>query len=183
MNTRTRSEQAHLSGAKSKAPITTDDKRVSSMNRFIHGRRSRHHALLTDEGRTAFESLQNQLIRGFVPRTNVETDLVAQLAFIEWRKLRVDAVALAMLNHEYAIQRDALATSHVAHNSRLPAFLATRSRQYVRERAAILRTLEHIRKLSSEPTFLQEVFSSQDDNPDFGSTFEPHSDPAAEEPC
>ena len=190
----TRSEQARINGAKSKGPTSKEGKLVSSMNRFIHGRRSRHYALLTDEDRAAFEALQDELFRCYLPRTSVEANLVAQLATVEWGKLRVDAMELAILNHEYAIQRDALiaarcdtdpalttalATSHVVQNSKLPNFLANRSVQYVRERASILRTLEKYRKLSADAATLKEVFAGQQDVPDSGPSFEPHSNPRA----
>jgi hypothetical protein len=191
---RTRAEQARINGAKSRGPKTGTGKLISSMNSFVHGRYATYFNLLTDDDRAAFNTLHHQLIRCFVPRNPVEADLVKQLATVEWRKSRVDTMELAILNHEYAIQRDALiaakyetdpaltaalATSHIVQNSKLPAFLASRSAHFVRERSAILRTIKEYRKTFSDTASLPQAFLHQCLIPDFEPRNEPGTNPAS----
>lgn len=152
----TRSEQARINGAKSKGPITPEGKLRSSLNRMKHGRYSRYLSLLHIEDRQAFDALIDDLVAQFLPKDHVEFRLIAQLASVEWRKQRLDALDVAILDNEYAIQsaalraagRDAtqeqiasLAAHNILERSKLPAFLAHRSVQLVHERDAILRFL------------------------------------------
>jgi len=161
--TLTRAEQSRINGAKSRGPVTGEGKLICSMGRFVHGRRSRFLSLMTAKDREAFGLLHSDLISHYLPRTPAEHDQVLRLAIIEWKLLRIDAMELAIINHEYTLQEQALraadspldpelttalATSHIVQHSKLPQFLSRRSALLARERAVVSRELVALKKIS-----------------------------------
>lgn len=194
----TRSQQARQNGAKSKGPVTPEGKLRSSLNRLKHGRYSRYLSLLHIEDRQAFDALLDDFIGQYLPKDHVEFRLVAQLASVEWRKQRIDALDVAVLDHEYAIQAAALQaagrhaspeqiTALSAHNlldrSKLPAYLAQRSTQLVREREATLRFLLRKRATCSPQLPGPQLIEPEPDDLDFDELEQPGSNPTPEPPA
>ncbi len=183
-------EAARRNGALSRGPATPEGKPRSSMNRLKHGRYSKYFALLHIEDPVAFDELLQDLVARYLPKDPVDYRLVAQLASVEWRKQRIDALDVAILDNEYAVQAAALkaagkratpeviatlAAHSITERSKLPTFLATRAAQLVYERESILRHL--VKSKDAYPHQLQwpEILQDEDANPENDASFEPDS--------
>lgn len=192
--TLTRAEQARINGAKSHGPTSPQGKLRSSLNRLQHGRYSKYLCVLHVEDHDAYDRLIADLIAQYRPKDRVEFRLIIQLASVEWRKERLDALDVAIIDNEYSIQAAALAAagaaatqeqiaalathSALAESKTLP-FLATRSAQLVAERASIQRALHEKRKLCSPQLPAIQFIDEPTLTDDFPDPEQPGSNPAA----
>ncbi|GIU75628.1 MAG: hypothetical protein KatS3mg004_2715 [Bryobacteraceae bacterium] len=142
---------------RSGGPKTPEGKARSALNALKHGRYCRLHTLLASESTQEFESLYASLLDRFQPRHPHEALLVRQLASLEWRKQRYDALETRLLDRQLLAQQ-ALTRAHglppdpdldlqrglddLLANSRVLQFLSTRLARLTHERDALLRALE-----------------------------------------
>lgn len=195
MNERlSRSEQSRINGSRSQGPKTAEGKLRSSMNHFIHGRRSQYFTVLTEEDHAAFRALRADLVRDLRPSTATERRLVHELTSVEWRLQRLAMMETALLDHECRAERIAFATEephldpgvvvstathHLIEHSKLPAYLGTHTAQLIYQREAILRHLRTLRHTTPIPAHPTSAIPSTPPNPTGRAPRQPHPKPAA----
>jgi hypothetical protein len=87
MSSLRRINSSRANGAKSKGPITSEGKNISSMNALRHGLAAES-VVLTTESRPRFEALLASYMETFQPRNQVEVDLVEEMVVAKWRQRR-----------------------------------------------------------------------------------------------
>jgi hypothetical protein len=133
------------------------------MNAVKHGRYARSFYVLRHEDHAEFEAFTERFIRRLLPTDDLEIHLVRQLAFAEWRLLRISRMDSSVFDHEFISKKTALssaghdtaaattlsvAANSLLENTRLPAYLAQREIQLLRVRNSVLRALRQLRSNS-----------------------------------
>lgn len=193
-----RSEQSRINGARSKGPKTREGKLRSSMNHFIHGRRSQYFTVLKEEDQSAFLALRTDLVRALRPANPLERRLVNELASIEWRLQRLAMMETAVLDHECRFQRVAvqpeepdpdpgvivsLAAHNLVEHSRLPAYLGNHAAQLIYQREAAFRYLRYLRDTTPPFANTTQTIHSTPLNAKKRAPNKPHSNPRQEAPA
>ena len=99
MSSQRRIDASRANGAKSRGPVTTAGKRISSRNRIRHGILSRT-VVLEGEDSRVFQHLLSELHAEFDPHGPVETALMEKMAVAHWREMRIWGLEKASLDHE-----------------------------------------------------------------------------------
>lgn len=99
MSSQRRLWSSRANGAKSRGPITPQGKQVSSQNATRHGCTAAS-LVLTNESHDQFRTLLQSYVDELQPATQLEMDLVEQMAVSKWRQRRLWTVETAMLDLE-----------------------------------------------------------------------------------
>jgi hypothetical protein len=144
-----------------RGPNTPEGKRRSSQNAIKHGRYARTFFVLAHEDQAQFEDLAQRFTSRLAPADELECHLVRQLAFVEWRLLRITRMDTAALDHEFAACHDSLrkaghaptpsetlaaAADSLLKTTRLPVYLAARETELVHARDSLLNVLRLYRQ-------------------------------------
>jgi len=92
-------DASRRNGALSHGPTTPEGKLRSSLNSFTHGLDAAYPITLTAESKEAFADLRRRYHNHFAPATIVESQLVDELASIQWRRQRGEIVEAASLDN------------------------------------------------------------------------------------
>ena len=103
MSNLTKSESARINGAKSHGPKTPEGKAISSMNSLTHGLSAKT-LLLQNENSDQFTEMMNSYFDYLAPKTQIETDLAADLVAARWRLRRIWRYETAILDIEMDAQ-------------------------------------------------------------------------------
>ncbi len=142
---------SRINGAKSLGPVTSNGKRISSLNAARRGMLSKT-VLIEGESHVHFAALLAELHEEFQPLPGVETSLLEKMAVYRWRQLRLWGMEAAVVTEEIhkqketadgtgsepisAIARAVFATRKLTDHSRLLEFMARHEsrcdRQYAR---------------------------------------------------
>ena len=94
-------EAARRNGAKSKGPTTPDGKQRSSQNGTTHGLTAANKTVvLQNESDPRFQELLQSCIDELAPATDLQLDLVQEIATLRWRLRRACAIETALIDHE-----------------------------------------------------------------------------------
>ena len=157
-----RSEQSRINGAKSRGPVTSAGKTISSMNAFKHGRYSNPSPILRIEDESGFRELQAAYESQFAPRSPIELRLVQELASVDWQLTRWRTIEIAQIDRTYDLRApaapgiDPLAILSAAleasvNESRFLQYIASRIGRLLAERNNALRTLHTLRRTCPLP--------------------------------
>lgn len=108
MSSRRRIDASRANGAKSSGPSTPEGREISAMNALRHGLAS-NTVVLSNESHTRFQQVLDSYIHHFQPESEVEMDLVEELAVAKWRQRRTWSMETAALDHEMDRQSPTLA--------------------------------------------------------------------------
>lgn len=152
-----RSEQSRINGAKSRGPVTSQGKTISSMNALKHGRYSNPSPVLRIENESGFLEIQAAYESQFAPRSPIELRLVHELASVDWQLTRWRTIETAQIDRTYALRMpaasgiDPLAVLSAAleasvNESCFLPYIASRIGRLLAERSSALRTLRAVRR-------------------------------------
>jgi hypothetical protein len=158
MRSELQQQTARANGSKSRGPVTTEGKRVSSRNAIRHGLLAKT-VLIEGESAANFTALLAELHAEFQPLPGSETNLVETMAACRWRMLRLWGMESASLTHEIRNHKEmsqeplspithaVFATRNLTDHSRLLDFLARQEARYHREYANAHKSLLALRGL------------------------------------
>ena len=92
MRTESQSEASRVNGANSQGPTTPEGKARSSQNAVKHGLTSRNPILVDYEDEVNFNNLREAYKAELRPVGYIENDLVAEMASVQWRRQRGEAL-------------------------------------------------------------------------------------------
>jgi hypothetical protein len=104
MRTDKQKEASRANGAKSHGPTTPEGKAASAQNAATHGLNARNPILLTNEEQANFDSLRNAYHDELRPVGIIETGIVEEMASVQWRRQRGEAIEAALINVTMARQ-------------------------------------------------------------------------------
>lgn len=97
MSSKRRILSSRANGAKSSGPITPLGKQISSQNGTQHGHAAKT-LVLTNESRDRYQTLHQSYVDELQPQTQIEMDLIEQMAVSKWRQRRLWTVEAATLD-------------------------------------------------------------------------------------
>jgi hypothetical protein len=97
MSSKRRLQSSRANGAKSRGPTTPEGKLISSQNSTIHSFAAKT-LVLTNESRDRFQTLLQSYQHELQPHTQIESDLIEQMAVSKWRRRRLWTVESATLD-------------------------------------------------------------------------------------
>jgi hypothetical protein len=103
MSSQRRIDASRSNGAKSRGPATPEGLAKSALNSLRHGLASKT-VVLTSESAARFEQVLDSYIDHFRPQTEVEMDLVEEMAVAKWRQRRAWSIETATLARELDCQ-------------------------------------------------------------------------------
>jgi hypothetical protein len=109
MSSQRRLSSSRANGAKSRGPSTVEGKLVSSQNATSHGCTA-NSLVLTNESGDRFQSLLQSYLEELQPTTQLEMDLVEQMAVSKWRQRRLWTVETATIDLVMERQVEQIAT-------------------------------------------------------------------------
>ena len=104
-------EASRRNGAKSKGPITDEGKSRSSLNGITHGLAGSA-IVLEGESQEKWQELLAACIQELQPETELERELVDEIAAARWRIRRCRTVETAMINRHIAGDRENIANAY-----------------------------------------------------------------------
>jgi len=113
MRTEAQIEASRRNGSLSKGPVSVEGKARSSRNNTKHGM-SGSTIVLEGECENKWETLLESCIHLFQPETDLEYELVEEIAAARWRIRRSRAVETAMINMQIEKQRKTLDQQYVS---------------------------------------------------------------------
>ncbi len=105
MRTPAQIEAARRNGSRSRGPVTPEGKARVSQNGTKHGLAGSKCIVLEGESEEKWQSLLESCIAQFQPRTDLELELVEEIAAARWRIRRSRTVETAMINMQIEKQR------------------------------------------------------------------------------
>jgi len=97
MASQLKSQTSRLNGAKSRGPVTSAGREISSQNALRHGGASSRPILLPCECSEEYRELHETYKSTYKPDGDDETALVAEMAESRWRMIRLDGIETDML--------------------------------------------------------------------------------------
>lgn len=97
MSSQRRIQSSRANGAQSHGPVTAAGKLISSQNAAVHGLASKT-LVLSNESRERFQTLFQSYMDELQPQTQIEMDLIEQMAVAKWRQRRLWTVETAALD-------------------------------------------------------------------------------------
>ncbi len=104
-------EASRLNGAKSRGPVTSEGKAISSRNSLKHGIRAAT-TVIQGENAAAFDEILADLYAEFEPATITEESLIRTMAAAIWRQGRTIRVEQSILNMQ--MRNEAQRYPHIA---------------------------------------------------------------------
>ena len=102
-----KAETARSNGAKSNGPITEAGKAMSSQNARTHGLTSAR-VVLPHESQEEFDHLEAGIAKHFSPVSELEHELVHEMAAARWRLRRIEEMEAALFQKFFREQQEAL---------------------------------------------------------------------------
>lgn len=102
-----RIQSSRANGAKSLGPVTPEGRNIASLNGLRHGLTAKT-VVLSNESPARFEHILQYYVDHFSPRTEVEMDIIEEMAVSKWRQRRGWSMETATLDHEMDRQGPAL---------------------------------------------------------------------------
>jgi hypothetical protein len=102
-----KAETARINGAKSNGPVTEEGKAISSRNSLRHGLSSAR-VVLPHESQEEFDHLEAGIAKHFNPVSELERELVHEMAAARWRLRRVEDMEAALFQKFFREQQEAL---------------------------------------------------------------------------
>ncbi len=167
MRTEAQIAASRTNGAKSRGPATTIGRAISAQNSTAHGLAGAKLIVIEGESTDRWQALLQACHREFQPETEIENELVTEIAAARWRLRRCWSMETSLFDMEIAKQREnpefgpqdypsqhASAARDLGQNMRLMDRYETRMRRsYERavENLYQLRARRNNRKFPNEP--------------------------------
>lgn len=172
MRTQAQIEASRRNGALSKGPVTPEGKAKSSRNSSTHGLTA---ATIIVEGESAekWQQLLDSCIAQFQPATDLEYELVEEIAAARWRIRRSRSVETAMINMQIEKQRNHIDTEyrqpdyslrHASAIQGLGANLALIDRYDIRVRRNFERAVKNFYQLRAKRNLEENAFLPDEPN-------------------
>jgi hypothetical protein len=101
MSTPAQALASRINGAKSNGPVTPEGRERSSRNATTHGLSSSQ-TVLPGESQEDFDKLLAAFVVRYQPETEIEVELVNEIASARWRMRRASRLETLLLNEEIA---------------------------------------------------------------------------------
>src|SRR6476469_5092686 len=150
---------SRANGTKSRGPITTIGRAISAQNSATHGLAGAKLIVIEGESTDRWQALLEACHREFLPETEIETELVTEIAAARWRLRRCWSMETSLFDMEIAKQREdpecapqdyesqhASAARDLGQNMRLMDRYETRMRRSYERAVENLYQLRHRRK-------------------------------------
>ena len=111
MSELSKSEIARINGVKSHGPVSPGGKTRSSMNALKHGMTAKT-LVLCNESKEGFNEMSQALFDQWLPRNEVEAELVEMMVAAKWRQRRSWGVETATVDLEIDTQAPAFARKY-----------------------------------------------------------------------
>jgi hypothetical protein len=105
----TKAEAARINGVRSIGPVTEEGKTTSSRNSLTHGLTSAR-VVLPHESQEEFDHLEAGIAKHFNPISELERELVHEMAAARWRLRRIEEMEAALFQKFFREQQEALGT-------------------------------------------------------------------------